>query len=440
MSVFAAYRRLSLGVKILLWMLVGIAAGIVFGERAQVVQPVGDLFIRLLLMAAIPLVFFNLIAGITSLADLRVLGRYGLRTLAFYVATTSVALTIGLLMAHVLQPGAGMQLTEPVDQSFGQVPSVVDVVLELFPSNVFAAFSAGNVAQVVVFAIFIGVTTLMLPAEQKQQLQSLFSTLAQLLRELVRLVLHFAPFGVGALAAATVGEYGSTIFGPLAKFIGSVWLAQAVMVGFYMAVLLFVARRSPFMWLKTTAPLYATTAATCSSLASLVVSMNIAEKRLRIPENIYSFTLPLGAQLNKDGTSIMLVTVLLFTAQAAGVEFTLAKQIVIVLVGLLLSEGSGGIPGGGLVIALIFVEAFNLPLEIAGIVAGIYRLIDMGGTTINCMGDLVWTTTLADIESRVATGDPGGALETDLPGLVVAEQRVDRSRRHGELVSPCRFE
>ena len=408
---FAAYRRLSLGLKILIWMFVGIAAGIAFGERAQVVQPVGDLFIRLLLMAAIPLVFFNLIAGITSLADLRILGRYGLRTLAFYVATTSFALTVGLSMAHVLQPGAGMQLTDPVDRDFGQVPSVVEVVLELFPSNVFAAFSAGNVAQVVVFAIFIGVTTLMLPAEQKQQLQSLFSTLAQLLRELVRLVLHFAPFGVGALAAATVGEYGSAIFGPLAKFIGSVWLAQAVMVAFYMGVLLFVARRSPLQWLKTTAPLYATTAATCSSLASLVVSMNIAEKRLRIPENIYSFTLPLGAQLNKDGTSIMLVTVLLFTAQAAGVEFTLAEQIVIVLIGLLLSEGSGGIPGGGLVIALIFVEAFNLPLEIAGIVAGIYRLIDMGGTTINCMGDLVWTTTLAEIESRRAAGPDDGTQD-----------------------------
>jgi Na+/H+-dicarboxylate symporter len=172
------------------------------------------------------------------------------------------------------------------------------------------------------------------------------------------------------------------------------------MMVFYMLVLLLVARRSPIAWLKSTAPLYATTAATCSSLASLVVSMNIAEKRLKIPDEIYSFTLPLGAQLNKDGTSIMLVTVLLFTAQAAGVEFTLAQQVTIVLVGLLLSEGSGGIPGGGLVIALIFVEAFSLPIEIAGIVAGVYRLVDMGSTTINCMGDLAWTTTLSDIEAR----------------------------------------
>ncbi len=128
--------------------------------------------------------------------------------------------------------------------------------------------------------------------------------------------------------------------------------------------------------------------------------MNVAQNRLHIPENIYSFTLPLGAQLNKDGTAIMLTVVLLFTAQAAGIEFSLAQQFTIVLVGLVLSEGSGGIPGAGLVIALIFVESFNLPLEIAGIVAGIYRLIDMGGTTVNCMGDLVWTTVLTDLEAR----------------------------------------
>ncbi len=396
----AYYKGLTLGVKILIWMGVGIVAGAVFGENAIVVKPIGDLFIKMLLMAAIPLVFFNLIAGITSLSDIRVLGRLGFRTLVYYIGTTSVALCLGLFMAHFMQPGYGMQLSEEVDQSIGDVPQVVDVILDLFPSNVFAAFSAGNVAQVVVFAIFIGVTTLLLPDDQKDKLKHGFVIVASLLRELVRLVLYFAPFGVGALAAATVGEYGNAIFGPLARFIGAVWMAHAVMVFFYMMVLTIMTKRSPFRWLKTTAPLYATTAATCSSLASLVVSMNIARSRLRIPENIYSFTLPLGAQLNKDGTAIMLTTVLLFTAQAAGIEFTLAQQVTIVLVGLVLSEGSGGIPGAGLVIALIFVESFNLPLEIAGIVAGIYRLIDMGGTTVNCMGDLVWTTILSDLEKK----------------------------------------
>lgn len=397
------YKNLSLGVKILVWMGVGAVVGIIAGEQAIVVRPVGDLFIRLLLMAAIPLVFFNLVAGITSLSDIRILGRLGLRTVAYYVGTTSIALTLGLVLAHLVRPGEGMQLSEPVDQSFGEVPSVMQVLLDLFPENVFRSFSTGNVAQVVVFAVFIGIATLLLPDDQKDKLKTGFVTVAMLLRELVRVVLYFAPIGVGALAAATVGEYGSAIFGPLAKFIGGVWLAQATMIVFYMTLLFISTRRSPFQWLKTTAPLYATTAATCSSLASLVVSMNIAQNRLRIPQNVYGFTLPLGAQLNKDGTAIMLTMVLLFTAQAAGVEFSLAEQFTIVLVGLVLSEGSGGIPGAGLVIALIFVESFNLPLEIAGIVAGIYRLIDMGGTTVNCMGDLVWTTMLSDFERKKAS-------------------------------------
>jgi Na+/H+-dicarboxylate symporter len=367
-----------------------------------VVAPVGDLFIRLLLMSAVPLVFFNLIAGITSLSNIAILGRLGLRTFAYYLTTTAAALTLGLTMTSLLRPGQGMQLTEDVSEDFGQVPSVTQVILDLFPENVFRAFAEGNIGQVVVFAIFVGVTSLMLPSEQKSKLQDIFALIAELLRKLVGVVLYFGPIGVGALAANTVGEYGGAIFGPLARFIGTVWVTQLIMVFFYMAMLVLLARRNPLRWLKTTSPLYATTAATCSSLASLVVAMDIAEKRLKLPQNVYSFTLPLGAQLNKDGTSIMLAGVLLFTAQAAGVEFTLMQAVTILLIGLLLSEGSGGIPGGGLVIALIFVEAFNLPVEIAGIVAGIYRLIDMGSTTVNVMGDLVWTTILSDQEARQA--------------------------------------
>jgi len=153
-------------------------------------------------------------------------------------------------------------------------------------------------------------------------------------------------------------------------------------------------------------PLWATTIATTSSLASLSVALEMAEK-IKLPRPVYSFTLPLGAQINKDGTSIMLSAILIFTAQAAGVEFSVAQMITILLVGLLLSEGSGGIPGGGLVIALIFVQAFNLPLEVAAIVGGIYRLVDMGNTTINVMGDMVGTTIVAHSErTRLATETP----------------------------------
>lgn len=399
-NIFQRYRGLSLGVKILIFMLVGMAAGIVFGENAQVVQPLGDLFIRLLMMAAIPLVFFNLLAGLTSLVDFRSLGRIAYKILVYYFFTTIVALTLGLVMMHWLKPGRGMQMTGEVKDTFGQIPTIKDVILDLVPDNAVHAFSSGQIAQVVVFAVFLGIAALLLPQKQKQVLQRIFDVLAELLRKLVGLIMHFGPIGIGALTASTVGQYGSVIFGPLALFIGGVWAAQAFMVVLYLVLLLMFARESPIRFLKQSAPLYATTVATCSSLASLAVSMDVAEERMKLPRSVYAFTLPMGTQINKDGTSIMLAGVLLFTAQAAGVEFSLASQVSIVLVGLLLSTGAGGIPGGGLVIALIFVKAFHLPLEIAVIMGGIYRLIDMGGTTINCMGDLVGTVIVTHSERK----------------------------------------
>jgi Na+/H+-dicarboxylate symporter len=255
-----------------------------------------------------------------------------------------------------------------------------------------------------VFAVFLGIATLFLPEDARTRLGTVYADVAEVLRKLVDIVLKFGPIGIGALAAATVGEYGSEIFGPLLLFLVGVWGAQAAMVVIYMVLLLTLTRFTPASFLRQTGTLWATTAATCSSLASLAVALKIAQ-RMGLPRTIYSFTLPLGAQINKDGTSIMLAAVLMFTAQAAGVEFSLGAQAVIVLVGLLLSEGSGGIPGGGLVIALIFVQAFNLPLEIAAIVGGIYRLIDMGSTTINVMGDMVGTAIIARSEEGRFAGE-----------------------------------
>ena len=396
------YRRLSPGVKILLFMAVGVVAGIAAGERAGVVQPVGDIFIRLLMMAVVPLVFFNLLAGITGLDDPRRLGRVGAKIIGYYLITTVVALTLGLGAMHVLRPGVGMQLRQDVARELGHVPEVTDVFLDLVPQNIFQAFATGQIAQVVVFAIFLGVATLLLPDEARHLLRRSYGVLAEVLRKLVGIVLYFAPIGIGALAAATVGRHGAAIFGPLVVFILGVLSAQAVMVVIYMTLIAVLTDRSPIEFLKQTGPLYATTAATTSSLASLAVSLDIADRRLRLPRSIYSFTLPLGAQLNTDGTAIMLAGVVLFTAQAAGVDFSLASQATIVLIGLVLSVGGAGIPGGGLVLALIFVQAFNLPIEIAAIVGGIYRLIDMGNTTVNCMGDMVGTVIVANSESPAA--------------------------------------
>ncbi len=204
------YRKLSLGLRILLFMGIGVLAGLVFGERAAIVQPVGDLFIRLLLMAAIPLVFFNLLAAIAGLTDVSLLGRLGIKILAYYTVTTAIALTLGLTITAWLQPGRGIQLTEAVSEDLGEIPGMSDVLLDLVPTNVVKAFAEGNVAQIVVFAVLLGIASLLLAQEQREPLQRLFQSLAELLRKLVALVLRFGPLGIGALAAATVGKYGSS--------------------------------------------------------------------------------------------------------------------------------------------------------------------------------------------------------------------------------------
>jgi Na+/H+-dicarboxylate symporter len=395
----AGRSGLGLGTQILLGMVVGSILGAVFGERISVVEPLGDLFIRLLVLAAIPLVFFNLLAGLTALTDVRTFGRLAGKIMSYYVVTDVVALCLGLGAMAVLRPGVGMQLTEQVDTAVGAVPSVPDVLLGMIPTNAFAAFSEGNVVQIVVVAVLLGISTLMLADEPRARLSKAFSDLAALLRRLVDLILLTAPIGIGALMAVTVGRYGAGLIGPMTKFLGGVYAAQLIVFVGYMALLRLFTDRRPGRFLAETGPLWATTAATTSSLASLSVSLEMAEE-IRLPRSLYSFTLPLGAQLNKDGTSVMLGAVLLFTAQAAGVEFAPAALVSVLLIGLLLSEGSGGIPGGGFVIALIYVQAFNLPIEVAAIVGGIYRLVDMGNTTINVMGDMIGTSLVAASEAN----------------------------------------
>ncbi|MDA0329176.1 MAG: dicarboxylate/amino acid:cation symporter [Gemmatimonadetes bacterium] len=391
--------RFGLGTKILVGMIVGSALGAVLGERVAVVQPVGDLFIRLLILAAVPLIFFNLLAGLTALSDVRTFGRLAGKIMSYYVVSDVIALSLGMGAMMILRPGVGMALTEEVEGAVGAVPSIGEVLLGMIPRNVFQSFAEGNVVQIVVIAVLLGLSTLALRGTTRDRLTEAYSDLAGLFRSLVDLVLRVAPVGIGALMAVTVGRYGAELLGPLARFLFGVYTGQLIVFLAYMTLLRFFTDRRPIDFLRQTGALWATTAATTSSLASLSVALETAE-RIKLPRSLYSFTLPLGAQLNKDGTSVMLGAVLLFTAQAAGVEFSPGSFVSILLIGLLLSEGSGGIPGGGFVIALIYVQAFNLPIEVAAIVGGIYRLVDMGNTTINVMGDLVGTSLVAHSESR----------------------------------------
>lgn len=394
-----ARPRFGLGARILLGMVVGAVLGAVLGERIAMVEPLGTVFIRLLMMAAIPLVFCNLLAGLTSLTDVSTFGRVALKSAGYFAATTAVALLLGMATMALLRPGVGMSLTATVDRELGAVPTVVEILVALIPTNVFAAFAEGNVTQIVVVGVLLGITTLLLPEAPRDRLRDLYADLALLFRRVVDLILVVAPYGIGALMAVAVGRYGPLLVGPMAWFVGGIWGAQLVMVVGYLVLLRWVTPWRGLDFLKRTWPVWATTTATTSSLASLSVAMEVSEE-LKLPRSLYGFILPLGAQVNKDGTAIFLVGVVLFTAQAAGITLTPGELVTTFLMSFLLSAGSGGIPGGGFVVGLILVQALQLPLELAAIVGGIYRLVDMGNTTLNVMGDMVGTILIATSEER----------------------------------------
>jgi Na+/H+-dicarboxylate symporter len=299
----------------------------------------------------------------------------------------------------VVAPGAGMIAAAPVTRDVGPPPTLSGILVGLIPANPFAALAQGDVTQVVVVSLLLGVAALHLAERPRLLLATVFGDLAALFRRLVDMILVVAPVGIGALMAVAVGRHGSLLFGPMARFMGAVWGAHLVMAALYMALLRTLAGRHTLDFLRESWPVWATTLSTTSSLASLSVSMEVAEQ-MRLPRSLYAFALPLGAQINKDGTAIMLICVLLFTARAAGVTLGAGELATALLMGLVLSAGSGGIPGGGLVVAFVLVQSFGLPLELAAIVGGIYRLVDMGNTTVNVMGDLVGTVLLADTQGE----------------------------------------
>ena len=391
--------RPSLGALMLVGMAVGAAAGAALGEKAAVFAFVGDIFIRLLTLAAVPLVFFNLAAALAAPGAAKV-SRLALRIGAYFLLTTVAAHLLALLVVGLLRPGEG--LAPPAGQGTGgsvAAPEFTDFLFALVPDNALGVFVDGRITAVVVLALMIGLAARGLEGESRADVSRFLGGATALLRRLVAGVLWVGPVGVAALAAASVGEHGSAVFGPLGVYIAAVWIADGAIFGLYFVTLRLFAGISPLAFVRRTATVWTTTISTCSSLASLGASLNAAE-RMRLPRSVYSFTLPLGAQCNKDGSSVLLSGIVLFTAQAMGVSFGLGEIAAFVSLGVLLSAAAPGVPGGGLVNQFLLLGAFGLPVEIGLLVAGIYRLVDMPTTTANIMGDLVGTLVVSRREEK----------------------------------------
>jgi Na+/H+-dicarboxylate symporter len=350
----------------------------------------------------LPLIIVNLIAGIASLDDPKVFGRIGFRIIVYYALTTAVAIVLGLAAGYLFEPGSGFVLEGKYDGVVEKIPSLGETLLGLLPVNVFAALSSGRFDQIVVFSAFLGVAILFLGREDRLALSRGFNLLARLFNKLVGIVMGYAPIGVFALIAGVTGKYGSSLFGFVAKYLGATYAAVGFQLVIYLVLLLLFARISPIQFLKKASPLIITTISTCSSLASVPVSLNCADD-LGVPRSVSSFTIPLGSQINKDGNGIMLALAFLFAAQAVKAPLSSGVLINMLFIGLILTTGAGGVPGGGIVSIAIVLDAFGLPLEVIGLISGIFALMDMGLTTMNCLGDLVGTVIVARSEKLTAS-------------------------------------
>lgn len=402
MRMWEKYKKTSLLVKLLGAMIIGAILGILFGEKITVIKPLGTIFLNLLKMAALPLIVVNLIAGISALDDPKNFGRIGGKIMVYYFVTTAVAICMGLFVGTVFKPGVGFELSGEYNGAISEIPSLGQTIVNLIPSNIFAALSNGTFDQIVVFSAFVGVAILFMPQEQRKPITRGVTLLANLFNKLVGIIMGYAPIGICALIACTVGTYGAQLFGFLAKYLGASYTAVLLHICVYCLLLFVFTHMNPIRFIKKASPLIVTALGTSSSLACVPVNLQCADD-LEVPRSISSFTLPLGSQINKDGNGIMLAITFLFAAQCVNAPLSIGVLLRVILISLILTTGAGGVPGGGIVSIAIVVEAFGLPLEVVALVSGIFSLIDMGYTMMNCLGDLVGTVIVSNSEKKRIT-------------------------------------
>ena len=274
--------------------------------------------------------------------------------------------------------------------------------LGLISDNMFASFSNGNIIQTLIIAVMMGIAVLMIPDENtKDKLISMFEMLEKMVNGMIGIVMKISPIGIFFLMADSFGKYGTDIFSGIGALIGTFYagcLLQIVLV--YGLFLLIGTGIGPLRFMKKTAELWMYTISTCSSVAAIPTSMKVAKEKFGVPDKISGFTVPLGSQINSDGSVILYSCVILFIAQMSGIHMGIGELLKIVLLGTVFSLGGNGIPGSNIVKVLVLVQAFSLPTEVVGIVAAFYRLFDMGTTTNNSMGDLVGTVLVSKLEEK----------------------------------------
>lgn len=381
-------KKISLLSQILIAFVLAVLAGIIFGQSIDVVQPLGDLFLRLIQFIIVPLIVSSLITGVASTGSMETLGRIGGKTILYYVSTTFVAVSIGLIAAALFTPGKGVDISTSRDvPEATETDGVISVLLNIIPTNPIESLSSGNILQIIFFSIFVGIGITMV-GKKAEPVQRFFDGFAEIMYKITWVIMKLIPIGIFGLLAPIIGEYGLSVLMPLIKLISVVALACIVhaLLTYSFAVKTF-AKINPIKFFKGIAPASLVAFSTQSSSGTLPVTIKSSEDNLGVSKKISSFILPLGATINMDGTSLYLSVAALFTAQAYGVELSFAQILMIVLIGTLGSIGAAGVPGAGLVMLTLVLTTLNLPLEAIALIAGVDRFMDMFRTAVNITGD-----------------------------------------------------
>jgi Na+/H+-dicarboxylate symporter len=416
MKLLGWYFKTNLLIRILIGLVAGSLAGIVFGPSIEWVSPLGDVFVRLLKLIVMPVVVFTLIVGAASIHPAR-LGRVGVKAMLLYTITTGFAVAIGLVIGNAFRPGQGMKLAGTAGAGGMKVdaPSLLQTVLEIVPLNPFKAITDGNMLQTIFFAILFGMGIAYLRESEDTRIRNSANTVfaffdggAEVMYKVVGWILQYAPIGVFALIAVVFAKQGAEAFGPLGMVTVSVYAALVIHLVVIYSGLLLLFRVNPLQFVTRAKDAIVTAFVTRSSGGTLPVSMDVAEKKLGISKGVYSFTLPLGATINMDGTAIYQGVCVLFIGFAVGAPLDFNQQLTVILTAVLASIGTAGVPGSGAIMLMMVLNSVGLAVEPGTTVAmaysmifGIDALLDMGRTALNVTGDLAVTCGVAKAEGEI---------------------------------------
>ena len=365
-----------------------------------ILEVIGQVFMASLRMLVVPLVFVSLVCGVCSLKDTSKLGRIGGKAVGLYLATTAIAISFAIFVALIVSPGEGVNMVANSSFSGREAPSLAQVIIQMFPTNPFESFAEGKMLQVIVFALLFGIA-IALSGKAGERVALLFEDLSEVIMRLATILMNIAPYGVFALLATLFTTVSLTTFGNLIEYFLVVFFVLVVhALVTYPVILKLLTGLNPEIFLKKMRDAAIFAFSTASSNATIPVTLETATKKMGVKNSIASFTVPLGATINMDGTAIMQGVATVFIAQVFSQDLTLADYLTVVLTATLASIGTAGVPGVGLIMLAMVLEQVGLPVEGIALIIGVDRLLDMTRTAVNVTGDSMVSIVVAKSEDQ----------------------------------------